>query len=56
MNMLVWFHVILIFKFAWGGVCPNNCNSNGSCDSNSNKCTCYVGYSGADCSIRKLSN
>lgn len=32
--------------------CPNNCNGQGRCDSPGRQCTCFDGYTGADCSER----
>ena len=34
------------------GRCPNDCNQNGFCNSNS-QCVCYEGFKGNDCSKRK---
>ena len=33
--------------------CPNNCSSNGACDTNSGQCTCNSEDSGYDCSVRQ---
>jgi hypothetical protein len=33
--------------------CPSDCSGAGACDGDSGVCSCYLGYSGADCSVRK---
>ena len=33
-------------------MCPNLCNANGVCSSDS-VCTCFSGYTGAECNLRK---
>ena len=33
-------------------VCPNKCSNNGACSSTYGTCTCYTGFTGADCSLR----
>eukprot|EP00930_Biecheleria_cincta_P037497 TRINITY_DN25746_c0_g1_i1.p1 TRINITY_DN25746_c0_g1~~TRINITY_DN25746_c0_g1_i1.p1 ORF type:complete len:2511 (+),score=326.55 TRINITY_DN25746_c0_g1_i1:694-7533(+) len=32
-------------------VCPGNCSQAGDCDQNTGDCSCYPGYSGADCGL-----
>eukprot|EP00501_MAST-03F_sp_TOSAG23-6_P002425 GSMAST32.ASY1.ANO1.2534.1 assembled CDS len=46
--------LIAINLSAVSAVCPNQCSNNGSCGESS-KCTCYPGYTGADCSLRECS-
>ena len=35
-----------------GTICPNSCNGHGTCDS-TRECTCFTGFTGADCSERE---
>ena len=37
-----------------GKTCPNNCSSNGVCNSVMGTCSCYGGYNGSDCSVAPL--
>ena len=37
---------------ALGTICPNSCNGHGTCDS-TRECTCFNGFTGADCSERE---
>lgn len=50
------FLAVLFLSFNWSiihveGACPNHCNGKGTCDKYA-RCTCALGYTGADCSLR----
>eukprot|EP01029_Cantina_marsupialis_P029155 TRINITY_DN779879_c0_g1_i1.p1 TRINITY_DN779879_c0_g1~~TRINITY_DN779879_c0_g1_i1.p1 ORF type:complete len:565 (+),score=155.27 TRINITY_DN779879_c0_g1_i1:40-1695(+) len=42
---------LLIVASVWAS-CPNHCSAHGSCGAD-NKCTCWSGYLGSDCSLRE---
>jgi hypothetical protein len=48
--------LFLILSF-WIGVallrCPGDCSGHGTCNDQTNQCSCFSGYTGVDCSIGK---
>lgn len=36
------------------GTCPNDCSTNGDCNTTTQACTCWVGWTGTDCSAHVL--
>ena len=44
--------VVCVLHAAGAEQCPNHCSGRGECDSSTAACTCYQGYTGADCSLR----
>ena len=51
-NLLLIILVLLsIISIVLSQSCPNSCSKRGRCNKNTRQCTCFEGYTGADCSL-----